>query len=239
MLLLFIALPQEALPIIEKYQLKKNGSVYENKQMKLIITGCGPFSSCTMVERFGSKGDIFVNIGVCGHKDAEIGKIFLVGKVSMCDAIEYPRISFRTKIPIATLSTVLSPTEIYPSNDLIDMEGFGFFKAALNFTNREQIQLIKIVSDNQTHPFDKNNTSSLVQRNLETIDKILLSLKVKEELDLSCFFQKWHFTQTQQSILKEQMHSRDCGKIFVSLKHLSSAEEVLNVLKEKRILSFG
>lgn len=236
MLLLFVALPCEAKPLIKKYNLKKENGIYLNDKIKLIITGKGPFAACKLVERYGSKDDLFVNIGLCGHNDKKIGQMFLVGQVKMDELVDYPKIPWKSKIPVASLKTYLAPCDIYPKNTLVDMEGFGFFHSALSFACREEILLIKIISDNSFHPFEREKASNLIEQNIDFIDESLKKLKKKKSISIEKFLTKWHFTASEQTILIDLLHNLDEEKLFYEVEHLRSAKEVIKALNNTRML---
>lgn len=236
MLLFFVALLEEAKPLIERYNLQKKQNIYVNDQIKLIITGCGPFNACKMVERYGSKEDLFVNIGTCYSNDQDVGSLFVVGKVSMGKQSLFPKFSFRVKQRIASIKTVMEPKESYNTPSLVDMESYGFFFSANAFVPAEEILLIKIVSDNDQSPFVKGRVRSLISSHIDTIDSLISKMQKRPQKDYSLFFDKWHFTSSEQSIIKDLLHSKDVKDTYDQVKSFREKERVLNFLKREELL---
>ena len=110
--------------------------------------------------------------------------------------------------------TVDQPTDQYPEDALIDMEAFGFHQAALALVAQEQVQTIKIISDNSAQSLPKINASMVTdlfvqnQSGIEKIVDLLLNLSIAEQpQDFSDLMQKFlenfHITEYQRHQLKE------------------------------------
>jgi len=154
-----IALKAEATPLIEKFELVKSSdslfNIYENSDTKLIITGIGAINSSIattylLTKYNATSHDSITNIGVCGCSfEANIGDSFFVNKVICYDtnSIELlPKQEDKIYKKLTTFSTAQSDKSIV-KNSLIDMEACGFLKSAKKFIDKENITIIKTVSD--------------------------------------------------------------------------------------------
>ena len=152
-----VAMKREAFPLISYWDLKENrDKFYSNKKKKinLIISGIGKKKSEKATKYLAertNKNSFFVNIGIAGHKDYNLGEITLVSKVTdnKTKYNWYPSLLWKTKIKKTPLITVGFPKIRYTTNHLYDMEASGFFKGAREFVGPEMVQCIKIISDNK------------------------------------------------------------------------------------------
>ena len=154
-----VALKHEALPIIDYFELilneKKYRNVYSNveKNIFLIITGVGIHNAKKAVAKLkklnNNKHDIWVNIGIAGHKTFEIGSIYEVKKViSSNNQNVFFTNSFYNEVTTSTICCVDKEEKKYNNNYLYDMESYGLLEALDNLTIKENIFMFKIVSDN-------------------------------------------------------------------------------------------
>lgn len=198
MLYFVCAFYNEAKPIINFYKLKRVNEnryfqVFENEDIKLIISGIGKINSATSVSHIVSKygisdEDIILNIGICGSKERNIGETVLINKIHDIETGRdyYPDILINHQFKEGILETFSKPVVDCDIQDICDMEGSGFFKASSKFFSPHQIQLIKIVSDHLdgvklTGEFVEN----LIEKNISSIDEYINKMKnsfVKEDL---------------------------------------------------------
>lgn len=165
MIYLCTALPFEAQPFIDRFQLKSEKSshsytVYNNEEICLIITGTNPFhAAISLTNLLSSKviqsNDLLINIGVCGavSPSTQIGEAFLINKIRdhSTEMTFYPDILYKHPFGEASIETFpkvvqKSQNTVY-SEDLVDMESSGIYMAASHFCKCNQILFIKIVSD--------------------------------------------------------------------------------------------
>lgn len=215
------ALMCEAKPLIEHYQLKvvDNGSlfpIYTNDSTALVISGIGSILSASAVAYTHAllsiaSECIWLNIGICGHRDKNIGESFLAHRITYEKNRHsfYPPILFDLPCLSAPVKTVLEPEKIYSEDTLYDMEAFGFYQMAAKVSTAELVQCFKIISDNQLQPAAQiysSAVSHLVHKQVPIIDQMIFGLKkLKDQLpeqnkDNPCeeLFKRYHFTHTQK-----------------------------------------
>ena len=217
----------EAKPLIRHFNLKayteKPYVIFKNKNgIRLIISGMGASNASNAVRyiselrgnRFGySEG--WINVGIAGHRDLELGTCFLVNKISSKKTKEvyYPSLSIEAK-NTEGLITVDRPEKLYADDEAYDMEAAGFFKAASMCSELELINTIKVISDNETSSID-NITEKLIEdlmlRTLSVIDPVVSELEKKLailnrvlvlENNFLELVRSIHFTVSQRNQLK-------------------------------------
>lgn len=192
-----IATFPEAKSFIKFYKLKKLLSLtefetYINKRKKITLTisGIGKLlSACSVVftnSYFKNKNNIWINIGLGGIKNTNIGKLYLINKIidKENDLKFYPFFLFKTNIEKKQCKTFNKPNFSY-SNSVHDMEVSGFYLACTKFSTNELIHSFKIISDNKNKRINFKNideVSSLMEKNIEKIDKFIYKLKDKAEV---------------------------------------------------------
>ncbi len=178
----------EAKPFIKFYKLKRNMKINEfeifiNQRMKisLTISGIGKLlSACAVVftySHFKKRNSIWINIGIAGVKDAELGKLFLIDKINDTDnnTSFYPFCLFKTDIEKKDCKTFSEPNFEYTSS-IHDMELSGFYLASLKFSTNELIHAFKIISDNKNEKINFKNVydvANLMENNIKEIDKFI------------------------------------------------------------------
>ena len=179
-----VAMKREASPLISYWDLKENrDKFYSNKKKKinLIISGIGKKKSEKATKYLGektNKNSFFVNIGIAGHKDYNLGEITLVSKVTdnKTKYSWYPSLLWKTKMKKTPLITVGFPKIRYTTNNLYDMEASGFFKGAREFVGPEMVQCIKIISDNKKSSIlniSSNKIENWIHKKINIIDKLI------------------------------------------------------------------
>jgi hypothetical protein len=161
-LLLHSALYFEADIFIRKYRLKKDMEICEfmffyNSQSKIgLITSTKSIVSVAYAFGFiRSKYSIYkdcklLNFGSCGSENLPLGSIKEIVKVSDYHTLKnyYPIYIEPPLLETATLTTFITPNNDYSIKGLYDMEAVYFFESASKFALRENIRIIKIISDN-------------------------------------------------------------------------------------------
>ena len=236
-----VALNSEARALIQHYglkpQLQQPFKIFSADKINLIVSGVGQTAAAAAVGFLSAYKPhpltAWFNVGVAGHRDADIGQGFIVHELidDATERVHYPSVSFRSALPSATLRTVTAPQTDYPHDTLYDMEGVNFFEAACRFTSIELITLIKIVSDNRHHPIENISKAllhELVTANLPAIEEITNKFrKLAGEIETTndAFIDDWlcerHATATQQLALLK-LHQR--------LKTLAPEVDTTNIL---------
>ncbi len=180
-----IALPCEAQPIIQHYALKPCGGhgrarFFEGENARLVVTGISSLQSAiattALGNRFPESGSLWLNVGICGHADAAIGKAFIANRIASDNSrgTFYPQLPWSSPWSGIGIKTLSVPSTRYEADQVFDMEGFGFYTAALVFGSSELVQCVKIVSDNAAQPadgdFDNAAISNLVAAQIPSIE---------------------------------------------------------------------
>jgi adenosylhomocysteine nucleosidase len=117
-------------------------------------------------------------------------------------------------LPTEIVQTIDYVEREYNNDWIYEMEAAGFYNTVSRFTTSELIQCIKIISDNQSSSTEKvsaKQVESLVEGNLEAIERVVLGLDaLAKELEsrerapekFEHVLKKFHFTVTEQRKLK-------------------------------------
>tara|TARA_Y200000002_G_scaffold312102_1_gene269282 strand:+ start:129 stop:878 length:750 start_codon:yes stop_codon:yes gene_type:complete len=227
--------------LIDYFDLTVNISlnIYSNleKRISLIISGIGVDNVKKAITKLYKlefhKDDLWVNIGIAGHKSYQIGSIYEVKKViSNKSKNSFFTNSFYNKLPTSTVCCVDFEEKEFNKNYLYDMESFGYLQALDKLTLRENIFIFKIVSDNLFNK-PKNYKSfaiTNIKKNIVKINKIINEYRTNrfyEKNDikfiLNIIKQKYHITFYNEKKLE---------KILIKVFSLKDKDEV-----EKEIIS--
>ena len=258
----FCALLCEANPIIENYNLIKSDkynlfNIYlsADKEITLTLTGIGKSNMAKAVNYHHecvntSSNNIWLNIGIAGHKNIEIGEIRLVNKITDDeDKLSwYPQIIFDPPCDCLDLVSLKSPSTKYKSC-LYDMEASGFYQMAVKFGTSELIHSLKIISDNSKKTIseiNKKNIEFIVKNKINVIEKLLAELEVltnhvtpknRKPKYYNLFLKKWHFTQSEKhilsSLLTKLLIRYKNENFFEMTEHLTTGKLVLKELQNK------
>ena len=262
MIHLFCALKSEAKPVIEKYQLQHCPDaglftiyINEGQDLSLTVSGVGKLSMAGAViytaSFLGASGENgWLNFGIAGHQDLEIGSTRLANKISdeASGKTWFPQIVFNSVVSGAPLITVDKPVSVYPGSTMYDMEAAGFYNSVCRFATAELAHSLKIVSDNELSPTEKINNAlvnRLITDNLKAIDSVIFQLsglsnelKQSEKLEdmYQSFIARWHFTQTEkiklkQLLLRWQILLSNSSPLSGFSKQSQTGKEILNHLQ--------
>ena len=175
-----VAFKGEAQPLIDFYQLAKmNDSPYplfRNAQHSLVISGLGrdrAVSATTALHQVTNKPNLgWMNLGIAGHGSLKFGEAFIAGKITddSKDESFYPPQIFEHSFAVSCLQTCFKPCSNYQPDLGYDMEAHAFYRTACQFSIRELVQVIKIVSDNPDHDLNQVNPKE-VSAMIETCSK--------------------------------------------------------------------
>lgn len=260
MLIWVCALHCEAKPLIDFYRLKKSCDhrafeVYHGADMACVISGIGKVASaaaCSWIA--GGLHDqttlSWINLGVAGAADHEIGDLFLVNKVVDADSGQryYPAPVATSPLNGSACLTMSQPSDDYRDTTLFDMEASGFMHSALRFSSAELTQCLKIVSDNRSRQIGKNRqqVSQLIHRHIDAIDRQAQALSaLGDEISaLDITPESWqrllslaHFTQTQKNrlrVLWRYLCSRNFSteSLLQQLAAQNSARAIIETLEQ-------
>lgn len=261
------ALHCEAKPLIAHFQLNKMTPkmgenypfpLFSNKDqtVNLIIAGVGKIktaSATTFLHYFhgNHKHSCYLNIGIAGSKHYPLGMAILANKITENSTQRswFPFISNIKNQSQGQLTTHDLPQKDYPEKGMIDMEASSFFQTAIQFVSHEQVQVLKIISDNDVITQKQINdvyVKDLISKKIDDINKLshyLMKLSLTEtEIHsntetLSQFHKKWHFTYTESMQLKELLRKwqtliQDTHP-FELCQHELNAKNILKTLTHK------
>ena len=259
------ALNCEAKPLIDYYRLSKvnknpfdfytgqvNPVSKQSVEMNLIVGGIGQLNTAMacgwLAAQSGLDRTIWLNVGIAGHKDNEVGRILRVCNVN--DPItgfnHYPALTAKWNDDVSALMTSALPLSEYPEATLVDMEATAFFTAAGSCASSELVQSLKVVSDNQEESLERLNASLISQLIAAQIEKIVGFINEMIKLfpvqstfyESSKLIEHLHCTvsQRQQFIeLTEKLQSlKAFSKLFQDeIKQADSMKLVLQKLKQE------
>lgn len=221
------ALKCEAKPLIEHYQLQHRTDsklfplyISQDQKISLTISGTGKINSAattafTHAFLETKKQDIWLNVGIAGHKSIEIGEITLGHKIidQSNQYTWYPQIIISPPCISTEILSCDKPNTNY-RDAIFEMEAAGFYATACRFATSELIHVIKIISDKQQQAIKKISASfvtEVVDNKLTIIDQIVISLSLLAK-DLECsdvspnyydqIIEQWRFTHAERNILK-------------------------------------
>ncbi len=255
MIYLVVALHCEAKPLIEYWGLNRNSAethwtIFENSQLKLIISGVGKVLSAMAVESLinsQSKAiqevSIIINFGTCGAIDTSQfnhGDIIMINKVADHGSRRcyYPDMTLSHQFKETGIETFDKPVDdsSLPEESCVDMESSGFFQAAIKYFPVERIICLKIVSDFLDITNIKPETiQDLITHNIPEIvlfienlrrieSKSTSALNSEQQKLLSSISDNLRLTQTQRSKLVKSAE----GHLVRTMGDLSRLEKFRN-----------
>ena len=230
------ALKHEAFPIIDYFNLtpynKSIKNIYSNREENifLIISGIGiqntknAIASLCKLKHY-NEDNLWVNIGLAGHKSLKVGSIFEIKKVvsNIHNNVFFTN-SYYNKLPVYTACCVNTEEKIYKKKYLYDMESFGFLESLDNLTIKENIFMFKIVSDNlKSKPINyKNFAISYISKHIEKINNILNGYRYN-------YAQNFNDITLILNIVKKKYHVT-----FYNEKKLEKILTKISVIKNKK-----
>ena len=189
---LVVALPAEAGPLKEVFQLKPlraMNNVFQSDQgVRLLVTGVGRKNvnhSFAILARSESAREsplfspAWLNIGIAGHRELPVGEVMIANKISCAVSAQY---SFPTPVlsgrNCGEVVTVDEPELAYPQNAAYDMEAHAFWDMALNYGMLDLIQCCKLISDNP-HDGVEKITAALIAEIFH-----VASYEIRQQIDL-------------------------------------------------------
>ena len=236
MVYVVIAMHSEALPIIKRFNLKKEDNIYTGKDIKLVVTGIGKINSAIettklLMKHPPKKSDMIINLGTCGTKSNEYkdGDMFLCNKILDHDSRKtyYLDMLLNTGIKEESIETfskvVIEKSEVKES--LVDMESSGFYKAAIGFFEQHQLLLLKVVSDHLSDDITKEEITTFIEMNIEEIVNLIEKAKKfevneiftteeKKYIEKICTDLKFSITQKRKIINTFKYSKLKNGKVL-------------------------
>ncbi|PIF04207.1 MAG: hypothetical protein CSA86_02480 [Arcobacter sp.] len=168
MILIYTALLCEAQSFIEYYKLKKVHStpkIYANDKIVVCIGGIKEKNTLLSLEYIYTHYTITkaFNIGIagCNNNNIQIGNLYCINH----------KLKGIETLPLITSNSVVTHSNSLATS-LYDMEGKYFYEKSLEYLNKEDIFIFKIVSDHlSTTILEKDTIKNLISQH-----KILYSL---------------------------------------------------------------
>lgn len=193
MLIWMCALHCEAKPVIDFYRLKKSTAkqsfdLYSNSDMICIVSGPGA-NKMTEATHWAAKHCSnqtnlnWINLGIAGHKDLNLGSTILITKATQANnqgsiTTSPPR---QQLFEVAEIISQPAENTDYHDHALFDMETYDFLKTVTLYSAVEDCQCLKVISDNNQHPPDRNKAriSALIADNMKTINQFVSDLQTE------------------------------------------------------------
>lgn len=263
---IIVALPCEARLLLDIYHLSliensSNLQLFSNKDrsIHLIVSGIGKVFTAAAVGYLhaltgANAHTCYLNIGIAGGLQKSIGSIYLVHKIidAANNKIFYPTPILPGFLSHSAMMTVDQIQSQYPQQQLLDMEASGFFSAATCFVTQEQVQILKIISDNSPESMQNIRPATVIslfekqQENIQRVVDYLLNLSACEfdqQLNLIHFQEflgRWHFTNYQQHELRELLRRWQVNKPEINPLTLcqleGNAQSVLGFLNNQLMM---
>lgn len=225
---IMVAHALEAKPLISLLDLDRLAAeteftAYGNQSgLRLIVSGIGKeaMRSAVVFLAGEQKNDenmlrAWLNIGICGHRNANIASAFLANKITDQDSARsaYPPQLLQGHNSSAVV-TVSEPEREYPQLACYEMEALAFYEEASKHATAELVQVFKIVSDNLDNPIDSIDLKSVPVWIAQHKEQILILVTQLSRLAtaynasqrLPSAFRairaKMHFTVSQETQLK-------------------------------------
>jgi adenosylhomocysteine nucleosidase len=257
---LMVALPCEAKPLIRRYRLSRvldepAFPIYRNESITLTVTGIGKTAMAAgaaytnaIFDR--SRGAVWLNVGVAGHRDLAVGEACLAHKITDRDRLRswYPSLIAAPPCGTETLVTWSRPETRYEDKALYDMEASGFYETASRFSTAELIQCLKVVSDNRASPADALRADFVAELIEQHVGLVEILLQQQNQLAalvtapsterFERFIGRWHFSVQQRFQLQSLLHRwalldpEHCPEPE-QLSDLKNGREVLVYLRDK------
>ena len=262
MIVFVLAMRDEAQPLISHFALQRSRApalfpVFHNPPVWLTISGVGKANAAAAVTELfhiarQTRNAVWLNIGIAGHPELPIGTPRSAHTVvdSASQQRWYPPQVLLNGVTSSALTSVDAPETDYPDDCLYDMEGAGFYPAALRCSTAEAVQCLKIVSDNRVHGTEQlspQKISELIGSHCAAIEQIgaqlseaTNSLRTDRGTDpeLSLLLDKHHFSVTQQrqlARLAQRLAARAPRERLLNeeLTRSGSSREVLRELERR------
>lgn len=237
MIQILVALAAEARPLIDHYRLERlePGAfpVYAGDDVRLVVSGVGAFRAAAAAAYLhATSGEeplaVWVNVGIAGHRSHAPGELFAAHSVAHESD---PRRFYPSPVGLGDLATcavrtVTTPETEFPSDELFEMEAFGFYDQALRTSTAELVHCLKVVSDNRETGTSGLGAAEVTKRIASRLDRIESTLDglraLARELEphregapaTDDFERRWRFTVSQRRELERLLSAhRTLGRV--------------------------
>jgi len=234
-----VALEPEGAPIRQRYGLTEtlHGGpfvAYHRPDMRhwLVVSGMGAALSAGATAFLAERSDappwaIWLNVGIAGHGDAEIGSVYLAHTVvdRAAQTTTYATLAMESPLPGAALHTVPRPEGTYPAPVLYDMEGAGFYAVARRLVSSELVQSVKVVSDNPQTPVERFSSAKIshwIEAGLDQIDRVHQALVPLARLE-------------RERRVMPAFHDALASRFHLTANHASQLDEIVIRLRALKV----
>lgn len=196
----------------------------------VIVSGIGKLAAAAATSylaglQAGTPASAWLNVGIAGHQQADIGAGLLAHKIvdAHSGATHYPP-QLLSGFTSTTVITVDAVETNYPELAAYDMEASGFYASASRFSTTELVQVFKVVSDNAQHGvahFQTSQVAPLISAQRESLTDLLEQLRellatyhaaYRAPAAYETLLARYRFTASQQAQLRrlcERYHALD------------------------------
>lgn len=249
-----VALPIEARLLCDTFkcrQLQDNHFTLFARQdlsLVIIVSGVGRLAMASAIAYFCGayhRKPILLNFGIAGSQEFARGDLVTCHKLydASSDKNYYPDFSWQQKLPSCIGETREQHSDVYPEQGVVDLEATGFYASSQQFVVRENIRVLKLVSDNhveQAARLDKTQVQCLIQAQLdplrtavEELCHLSQTLKPYENLNYQRILPQCHFTQTQSHQLYDW-----CRRYEALFQDVTLAQQTKTLPNAKQIITF-
>lgn len=202
----------------------KHYDIYEKENLILIISGLGAYNVSSSIAYLcgiyePKKSDLIVNYGFSASKEEkDLNNIFRINKIydSYYEEKHYLDMVYDLNLEEKSLVTVKNPIG---NNDmkelkLYDMEGSAFFLTSRKFFERQNIFILKHVSDTGFENFkldklEKNYEIDLIFKKLYNINESHKNMyKIDERIKIKNSLKESEFTKVQKDLLLKKFYKK-------------------------------
>lgn len=191
---------------------------------------------------------LWINIGIAGHNRFKPGQLYEIKKVTYIknNKVFYYSNSLISCFKMHEACSVDKQEKKFKDNYIYDMESFGFIQSVERICLRENICILKVISDNsEKQPSNyKVFAYDNIKKNIEIINKGLVSYAneiKKNDLDYSAVMdvlnQKYHITfynnKKIQNLIPKLMIIMGYNSIINEIGYSKSLKALINSFEEK------
>ncbi len=262
MIVFLMAMREEALPLIGYLGLQRSKQptlfpVFRNGDTWLTVSGVGKVNAAAAATALfhvaqQARDAVWLNVGIAGHADLPVGTLRSAHTVTdrASGARWYPPQVLLAGIASSPLTSVDTPELGYPDESLYDMEGAGFYPAALRCSTAEAVQCLKVVSDTREHSVEHlspRRIGELIDAHREAIADTGAALREATDSlrsardtdpDVAALLTRHRFSVTQQrqlTRLAQRLAVRAPGQPLIdeAVARARSSRAVLRALQQR------